>query len=229
MYHGTEINIGEEIIRNQLIKSSRGDDHWLGDGIYFYSEDVYAFRWIAIKYTNNFRNKYSNDLSGIFDQYMILKATVEAAEERIFSLCDPEIYLFFREFCNQIEEKKEYSDRFKDMKIIDGAMLNILFEDFGYKAKYDLVKAVFPINQRDSSDFTRLNYIPETQVCIKNPEIIKRIDKHSFKEVPERYQSFIARYNKVKFGNNTMGNIRYTSSKNRVSYTNNRNRWKVKK
>lgn len=64
---------------------------------------------------------------------MILKATVEAAEERIFSLCDPEIYLFFREFCNQIEGKKEYSDRFKDMKIIDGAMLISCLKILGTK------------------------------------------------------------------------------------------------
>ena len=35
-YHGTARKRGAESIEAQIMPISRGDDHWLGDGIYFY-------------------------------------------------------------------------------------------------------------------------------------------------------------------------------------------------
>lgn len=220
MYHGTKIKQGQEIIKSQSMKSSRGDDHWLGDGIYFYTEEVYAFRWIAIKYSNNFKNEHSEEFLNIFNEYTILKATVEVDEERIFSLNESETYLFFLYISDLLKRKKRYSSKFRNIKIVDGVVLNILFEDLGYKKKYDLVEATFPIKQNNKNlKFTRLEYIPETQICIKNANVIIKIEKYNKKEVPERYKEFIKRYNRLKFGHDTFEQIFSNTS---VLYKNNR-------
>ena len=68
MYHGTDLETGKVIIDSQKMEPSRGDHHWLGDGIYFYDNEKYAFRWIVIKYTGNFKNMRARDYKNIFQE-----------------------------------------------------------------------------------------------------------------------------------------------------------------
>lgn len=199
MYHGTDISTGKSIIKGQVMLSSRGDHHWLGDGVYFYKDPEYAFRWIVIKYTENFKNLYAKDYKDIFQEYIILSA--EIFSDRKFDLDDPETRLFFINVKNEILKKSKYSKRIQQQleknEIADGVVFNILFDKMGYSDDYDYVSATFPITYLNDSN-SRLDFIPELQICVKNAEIIKNITKYNGKEVLPEYAAFIDLYKNTK-------------------------------
>lgn len=85
-YHGTTKGNTDDIVKTQLMIPSVGDEQWLGDGCYFYVDAEYAFRWILIKYTNNFRNEFSADYSNIYGEYTIVSAEINIDDERLFSM-----------------------------------------------------------------------------------------------------------------------------------------------
>lgn len=199
MYHGTDINTGKSIIENQIMLPSRGDHHWLGDGIYFYKDAEYAFRWVVIKYTDNFRNLHVRDYKDIFQEYIIL--TADIFSNRMFDLDDLKTKLFFVNVKNEILKKSEYSKRIQEQLkgngIADGVVLNVLFDKMGYSALYDYVSATFPIAYLYDSN-SRLDYIPELQICVKNAEVIRNITKYNDEEVLPEYIAFIDLYKNTK-------------------------------
>lgn len=71
-----------------------------------------------------------------------------------------------------------------------------MFNHEGYIEKYDAVRAVFPISY--IYDDSRLEYLPEPQLCVKNAEVISSYTLYSKEEVPEAYKGFIISYNQVK-------------------------------
>ncbi len=89
LYHGTNYEVGKEIIRTKYFRKSLGDRHWLGDGVYFYSDKSYAFRWIYISYRRN--NKADRKIitgNSILEKYTILSADIEVDKSRIFDLVE---------------------------------------------------------------------------------------------------------------------------------------------
>ena len=77
VYHGTTLENANSIVSEKNIKQSIGDRHWLGDGVYFYEEFLYAVRWIRCK-------EKSDEL---FEKYAIISAELNINEERVFSFC----------------------------------------------------------------------------------------------------------------------------------------------
>ena len=200
-YHGTTKDSAEIIVNTQCVKSSIGNDHWLGDGIYFYINVEYAFRWILIKYTNNFKNEFAKDYENIYDKYSILSASINIRPERLFSMEDINHRLLFIEtkmaLSKKAEGSKRYSEKVKNKTIVDGVVFNYLFKFEEYGKKYDAVKAVFPISY--ICDDSRMEYLPEPQICVKNSEIISGYKIHSENKVPKELVEFIDRYNRTKY------------------------------
>lgn len=198
MYHGTDLESGEIIIQSQKMCPSRGDHHWLGDGIYFYRDAEYAFRWIVIKYTENFQNSRAQDYKSIFQEYIIL--TAELNSDRNFNLDDPKTKLFFLKFQEQIKSKSENSKRIQDAVnksgFSDGVIVNILFEKMGFRNLYDYVSATFPIAYSDISP-SRLDFIPELQICVKNAEIVTTINRYCVEDFLY-YKEFVDTYKEAK-------------------------------
>ena len=200
-YHGTTKDSADIIVKTQFMRPSVGDDHWLGDGSYFYVNDEYAFRWILMKYTNNFRNKFANDYSKIYEKYSILSAEINIQPERLFSMEDINLRLLFIEvkmaLSENAEKSERYSERVKNKAIIDGVVFNYLFKYQGYGEKYDAVQAIFPISY--ICDDSRMEYLPEPQICVKNVEVISDYRVHSTEEVPKEYVDFVTKYNRTKY------------------------------
>lgn len=199
MYHGTDIKTGKNIIASQMMLPSVGDHHWLGNGIYFYKDEEYAFRWIVIKYTDNFRNLYSGNYENIFEKYIILSADIISS--RKFDLDDLQTKLFFINIKNEILRKSENSKRIQEQLdrkgIADGVVFNVLFDKMGYSDMYDYVSATFPIAYLYDSS-SRLDYIPELQICVKNADIIENIAQYNDIEILPGYKSFIDLYRNTK-------------------------------
>ena len=201
MFHGTDLESGKIIIESQTMEPSRGDHHWLGDGVYFYKDANYAFRWIVIKYTGNFNNLRAHDYKEIFQDYIIL--TAELNSDRILNLEAPAVRLFYLEVKDVILKKSEYSERIQiqlnESGFADGVVFNVLFEKMGYNDMFDYVSATFPIAFSNNTG-SRLSYIPELQVCVKNADIINHIREFQVKEDFSDYKEFVELYRKTKKG-----------------------------
>lgn len=173
-YHGTTKGNADDIVKTQLMIPSVGDEQWLGDGCYFYVDAEYAFRWILIKYTNNFRNEFSADYSNIYGEYTIVSAEINIDDERLFSMENIQNRLLFIKVKTEISQKMAQSDKYrgsmKNNSVVDGVVFNYLFKYEGYDKKYDAVKAVFPISY--IYDDSRMDFLPEPQICVKNSKIL---------------------------------------------------------
>ncbi len=199
MYHGTDIKTGNNIIASQEMLPSRGDHHWLGNGVYFYKDAVYAFRWIAIKYTDNFKRFRDKDYQNIFNEYSILEADINS--DKVFDLDDIQTRLFFIKVKNTLLKKSKHSIRMQkeidENKVADGVVFNVLFEKMGYKDKFDIVQATFPISYLYDTS-SRMDFLPEPQICVKNTNIIKNIRKYDkVEDIPE-YAKFLDLYRNTK-------------------------------
>lgn len=209
LYHGTDNKAADKILETKTFNKSKGDNHWLGDGVYFYKEKRYAFRWIYIAYS-----KYSGHkptLNGIKKYYTILKAEIDVKEDRIFDLVENSKHKsIFDETLNKCLERK-ISTKYN---IVDGMVLNILFYKFNYKEKFDLIKAIFPHEDNDIPlNKTRLGYYPEVQYCVINTDIIGNISNDGKDDNNYLgFFSFAERYNES--GNSNL--ITYKPKRKRI-------------
>ena len=60
-YHGTNRKRGQKFIKNQSMEFSKGEKHWLGDGIYLFEDDFWAYWWIRELY----KEKYNEIVNSI--------------------------------------------------------------------------------------------------------------------------------------------------------------------
>lgn len=195
-YHGTDNDSAEIIVKTQKMSPSIGEHQWLGEGCYFYCEEEYAFRWILIRYTNNFTNEFTDDYSDIFGTYTIISADINIPSDRIFTMEDINNNLLFAKTKQTLLESMKSSKKYEHYKITDGVVFNFLFTKLNYQDRYDVVKAVFPISHTNAG--SRFDFLPEVQMCVKNLDVISRLQKYSTEIVPQRYEQFIIDYRSRK-------------------------------
>lgn len=220
-YHGTTRDNADIMVREQFMLPSTGDDQWLGTGYYFYYDIEYAFRWILLKYTNNFKNEYRNSYDKIFDEYSIVSAQIDISDDRVFDMDNIKHHLLFIDTKTKLSEKTakslKYYDRLKNQAVVDGVVFNFLFGYTDCKEKYDAVRAVFPISY--IFDNSRMDYLPEPQLCIKNADIVSEYQKLLIDKVPDEFKCFITSYNQNKMRLKEKRNlIKYKKSPRSVKY-----------
>ncbi|WP_167955595.1 hypothetical protein [Anaerosporobacter faecicola] len=163
------------MLKKQAMEYSRGDSHWLGDGIYLYKHELYVFRWLVIMYKD--RNDEKRIKEQLFKRYSILDVDIDYNEKEVFSLIDPGHKILFEHFREQCEKKASYSKRLAKQEFTDGVVINIMFNNFEYGNKYSMVEAIFPISNCQSHINSRTNGFDEYQLCVKNPKkILKLVD-----------------------------------------------------
>lgn len=98
-YHGTKAKNVASILKNgfRIAASKEGDNHWLGHGIYFYSDYELANWWAQTK-VNKHNNKYGED-----DSAAVLKAEIEA--DNILDMDKPFALKKFRKYQMELEEQ----------------------------------------------------------------------------------------------------------------------------
>lgn len=180
-YHGTEITRGNRFISNNSMEESIGDKHWLGNGSYFYEEMFYAYKWIKDMFCDKEKRSHK-EYDELINKYIILTCNIRTKEERIFDLDKYEYKYLFDYFFEKLEKQKNYSKRFENHKIADGVVINIMFNEYGYKNKYDVVIASFSRrnNKYKNNPITRLKHVMEKQICVKNIKIVEDINKKDF-------------------------------------------------
>lgn len=98
-YHGTKAKNVDSILKNGFIiaPSKTGDNHWLGHGIYFYSDYELANWWARTKVKKQ-NIKYGNN-----DTATVLRATIEA--DNVLDLDNPFVLKQFAEYQKELEEQ----------------------------------------------------------------------------------------------------------------------------
>ena len=114
-YHGTNEQ-NEKNILSMNFRKSAGDNHWFGEGIYFFidginaeSLDNIAVQWAIDQAWDNQERKLK------YTNYLVLKATIHLEPETIFDLRDEKNNIVF----NQVRDKIIEAIRNKG-KIING-------------------------------------------------------------------------------------------------------------
>jgi hypothetical protein len=186
LYHGTDKKSAKSIIAENF-KPSEGDNHWLGNGIYFFEDDVHAYHWILEKYVKN-KNILPHKLrKSVFKDNKILCACIEIDKNRIFDLDKLKYYIIYvssyREVMSEIDDEGK--------PVPDGAFINLLFDDMGFGEDYDIVKYTFHFPKRqlnNGREMRSANIVPpQTQICVKNYDIIKDVKLHYINNIDKKY------------------------------------------
>jgi len=180
-YHGSNRVRGERMISNQQMEISRGEKHWLGDGTYFFEEILHTFKWIV----DMFKDKYNHLLfnyDNLKQHYLIIEAKVIWDKTRVFDLTKVEHKLIYDRLREKLEEQKILTDKYKDMEFVEGVVINYMFNEFEeYPRDFDVIKAMFIRNTSNYRGLkSRLGYIPQIQICVRNISIIKSILEWEF-------------------------------------------------
>ncbi len=95
-YHGTDINSCEAILESNY-KISEGDQHWLGEGVYFFIEGLstdtinLAKKWAIAEAWDNDNKKYK------YTELAVIESLIEVEEDKILDFIEKnfgkEVYL----------------------------------------------------------------------------------------------------------------------------------------
>lgn len=193
-YHGTNSQCAKEIVKGQSFKHSKGDEEWLGDGIYAYTDIIYAFKWIKTKYIKKNKN-YADVDKKLFKDYSILELSLDKSKLRIFSLDRRKDATVFYKIIDKFRRENEKTKDYSGEKCPDGAVINLMFNEMGFDKYYDAVEYSF--GDKRFSSFDKGNsrvWYKEYQICIKNDScinnIIDRTDNLKFEELEKELVEF---------------------------------------
>lgn len=212
MYHGTEKERGLKMLNQKAMGISRGDKHWLGDGSYFFEEDFFAYNWICDIYCYRF-DTIIVDEEELEKFYGIVEGRLNVSPERIFNLDTFKHKLEFDKVGLECRQLKVYSERFNKTVISDGVIINIMFNELRYCEEFDVVVCTFRQKKHKyKGTSSRINFIPQKQICVKNTNCISLIGLFNYKSKTKEYQILLEEYNKDMGANDTH---KYSRNKSR--------------
>lgn len=185
-FHGTSVKHADYYLSgNEFVLSECGDpdsanfrDLWLGDGFYLFDDPFHAFKWIT---QQCFREKDSVfDLDILKKRYKILQIRLNYPVPRTFDLRQAEYRAVFQKILDKISAATIPDIRIPDDKIPDGVVINYIFNKMNYGKNFDLVCAVYILNQENFSETEnlKLNFVAQTQYCVKKTHLL--VDKNEF-------------------------------------------------
>lgn len=173
-YHGTTYDNLRKILAEHKMIPSRGTRHWLGDGVYFFKDDFYAYKWIV----QECHDKYGNSYPDKINEYGILQVFLKVRQNRIFDLRNLEhkrIYDFtYKRILEEFNKKNDIPDQ-----LTDGVVINYMFNILKFQRKYDLIIANYFFKKKKSKGLpVQLQFIEQIQICVKNTRIIRKMKEY---------------------------------------------------
>jgi len=163
-YHGTARATGKEILKTNRFHKSRGGNHWLGEGIYFFEKDAGQARDFICKARQ-------------VKDYSIIE--VEIKSEKLLDLIDKDTFLELNGLCKEIIDRlKKISENGKTINV-KNLMTNTIALNAAYDViPYEVVRAAFETPK--VKRIKGINFIPaQVQVCVKNSDVIVHIGEMS--------------------------------------------------
>jgi hypothetical protein len=128
-YHGTNSENIASIMENGFIPS-KGDDEWLGDGVYFFvygnsstSPIEAAKKWAIASSWDNEKKIYK------YEEYTVLKVLITVKSDNFFDLNIPKAMVFFNKLRDNFIAKLQ--KRVKNGVVLDGSIINAARNDIG--------------------------------------------------------------------------------------------------
>ncbi|MCD5406232.1 MAG: hypothetical protein LRZ99_00885 [Desulfotomaculum sp.] len=158
-FHGTTVANAEKILQEGRFKISADEDEWLGEGVYFFENDIKQAYYWCVKERN-------------YKSWAILKGDIKA--EIIFDLTLTDHWEEFLKILKEIEKRYKKRKDGTPRKLLNFVVLNII-----YKQKpYDVVRAVFDVSEAETPTFKRTNIKPvQIQLCVRNHDCIRNIER----------------------------------------------------
>lgn len=208
VYHGTMTDKANKILTEKKFNKSVGDRHWLGDGVYFYTDKYYSYKWVYNMCRNHNTSKCDTmcDLSECFEEvlnsYSILSSVIYLDDSKVLDLDSSEGRAWFHNML--IEFNNACSRKLRDKKNYGaGIFLNFIFNQTEmskyYNELYYVVSCSF--NTHKYISYKRfdinLSFMPERQICVKNLEEV--LDNSFFDNL---FKCFPNKEEKMEFINN---------------------------
>lgn len=178
-YHATSVKNANLILNSEFHKSISTKEklHWLGDGVYFFTDIAWAVQW-NINELKKEKNK-GKDIS----KFTIIKSRIEANNDYVFDISSV-IGKFTLKILKEELTKKLQAEKKEDLlKKINSRSLKFfmnILDDYGFLNKYYIVKATY-IDKKEgkkvchSDDFILK---VQCQICVRNIECIKESEEY---------------------------------------------------
>ena len=194
-YHGTSVKSADYYLSgNDFVLSESGNqdsadyrDLWLGDGFYLFDDPFHAFKWIT---QQCFKDKASVfDLPTLQRYFKILQIQLNFPVSRTFDLRQTEYRAIFQKILDKILTSSLPDTRIPDGKIPDGVVINYIFKNMVYGKKFDLVCAVYILNEQNFSETEnlKLNFVTQTQYCAKKIHLLVERKEFHYTEYVDDY------------------------------------------
>lgn len=187
-YHATDKHNVESIIKNNFT-FNKSNEHWLGNGVYFFIDVALAREWGKKTPTKKF---------GTIDEYAIIKAIIEVDDDYVcnmLTLDDCEIVVqYFKVFWEEVYSKTKSMENFSD-KQVRCAFFNWLTKVRNLKCIIAQFKERnFPINFRVNDDLDKsvlclLQIVyNEIQMCVTDNDCIIIRENYFDNEKGKKYE-----------------------------------------
>ena len=201
LYHGCNNNRKQEFLENNF-GVSKGDRHWLGDGIYFFDDDIESYKWIQKMYKQR-EKKFATTFDNLFEKYSIVIHNLNP-DNKVLNLIDNNDHIAKFNHTKKLYMQRKQKVKHKNLEFNDGIIINFMFSGAIIKESYDIVKAQFKDNYfQNNSRFI----FPErlhNQYCVKNTNVltskilIKTINLDCFNEYQKVLGYTSSAYNKQR-------------------------------
>lgn len=171
-FHGTFEVEAEKILRNGFQPQFR-NNHWLGQGSYFYTEKKLAYWFISRNAETDYRKK------GKGNKKVVIKVLLEEDEKKILDLDSPDgvdlFYYHLKEIFDEFKHVTFSSNEHKNMCTV----LDVLSEYFDWNVIVKTFETSNPSYGAVNTRFFDENIFPlnvkykETQICIRNDKCVK--------------------------------------------------------
>jgi len=174
-YHGTFVEAIDSITKEGFQNVKR-DNHWLGQGVYFYDNSPLAHWWIS-------KNSKTDPLKrGKGVSFVIIKAQLSSAVKSVLDLDSVEgvniFYQKIREMWNVFRTVQFSNDEHQNLCFV----LDVLAKQFDFQAIIKTFESSDPsygvVNtRRFDRDLFKLNVrYKERQICVRSNSCIKILD-----------------------------------------------------
>lgn len=173
-YHGTTTENAQNILeKNFNMPTRKKYGYWLGKGVYFFLEDIFAFKWCVHEYKKIYGDDFTTDNANMMS---IIKATIEYDSDRILDLTYFKGQMIIDVTYKEMLKSKKFS---KELLTHKGntvcIVMDYLFDILNFGEHYDLVKQLFRVNLESYDEIitSREKGLPQYQLCVKSIDIIK--------------------------------------------------------
>lgn len=196
VYHGTDTQSANNIIKTQKFEKSKNEDDWLGTGIYFYDNKDNAILYNIRKYKNNKKeyptyNELENDRK-------IIVAQISYCIDDMVDFNDMNNIRKFLGLWKMFYETIKDNEKYRRNNYKDGYMINWFLDNTEYFENCKIITNIFQLDLRFHRDIdeifnksTRIGYLIEQKfICVIDDSCIKSIKLYNKKYEKE--------YNNIK-------------------------------